>query len=57
MNRLKGISRHFCNLLDTERETVSSELSETGNDSVEAGEIASSIAIARKKMEEPCIRA
>ncbi|EJK8936398.1 hypothetical protein RJO00_003759 [Enterobacter hormaechei] len=26
MNRLKGVSRHFCNLLDTEREHVNDEL-------------------------------
>ncbi|MGS6326067.1 DUF7681 family protein, partial [Enterobacter hormaechei] len=25
MNRLKGVSRHFCNLLDTEREHVNDE--------------------------------
>ncbi len=30
MNRLKGVSRHFCNLLDTEREHVNDELACTG---------------------------
>lgn len=25
MNRLKGVSRHFCRLLDTEREVVTAE--------------------------------
>lgn len=55
MNRLKGVSRHFCNLLDTERENVSAELSETANHSVEAQEAARCLAIARTKMQEACM--
>ncbi|MFP1759826.1 Acb2/Tad1 domain-containing protein [Lonsdalea quercina] len=55
MNRIKGVSRHFCNLLDTERETVSSELSDSGNHSQESHEAARCIAIARKKMQEACM--
>lgn len=49
MNRLKGVSRRFCSLLDTERENVSDELSASGNNSSEAHEAARCIAIARTK--------
>ncbi|HIH5626314.1 Acb2/Tad1 domain-containing protein [Kluyvera ascorbata] len=55
MNRLKGVSRHFCSLLDTEKEGVSSELSDTGNHSAEAREAARCLAIARTKMQEACM--
>lgn len=55
MNRLKSVSRHFCNLLDTERENVSAELSETANHSVEAQEASRCLAIARTKMQEACM--
>ncbi|PTA92091.1 hypothetical protein CWM66_08620 [Kosakonia sp. H7A] len=55
MNRLKGVSRHFCSLLDTEREGVSAELSETGNHSVEAQEASRCLSIARTKMQEACM--
>lgn len=30
MNRMKGVSRHFCSLLDTERETAVTEVVERG---------------------------
>ncbi len=46
LNRFEEISCHFCNLLDTEREKVSAELSETANHSVEAQEAARCLAIA-----------
>lgn len=55
MNRLKGVSRHFCSLLDTEREVVNLEKAETGNHSVEASEAARCLAIARTKMQEACM--
>ncbi|MBA7773838.1 MULTISPECIES: hypothetical protein [unclassified Enterobacter] len=55
MNRLKGVSRHFCSLLDTEREHVNGELSTTGNHSAEAHEAARCLAIARTKMQEACM--
>ncbi|ADO67755.1 hypothetical protein HK639_72 [Escherichia phage HK639] len=55
MNRLKGVSRHFCNLHDTEREHVNDELSATGNHSAEANEAARCLAIARTKMQEACM--
>ncbi len=55
MNRLKAVSRHFCNLLDTEREHVNDELSATGNHSTEAHEAARCLAIARTKMQEACM--
>ena len=54
MKRLEGDSNHFCNLLDTERENVRAELSETANHSVEAQEAARSLVIARTKMQEAC---
>ncbi|WP_426726032.1 DUF7681 family protein [Enterobacter cloacae complex sp. 289A7] len=54
MNRLKGGSRHFCNLLDTEREHVSDELSANGTMS-RADETARCLAIARTKMQEACM--
>jgi hypothetical protein len=31
MNRLKGVSRHFCSLLDTEREAATAEVVERGS--------------------------
>ena len=52
MNRLTDVSRHFCNLIATEREVVSAELNETGNHSVEAHEAGRCLAIARTKMQE-----
>ncbi|EFE93964.1 DUF7681 family protein [Serratia odorifera] len=55
MNRLKGVSRHFCSLLDTEREAIAAELSETGNHSAEAHEASRCLAIARTKMQEACM--
>ncbi|MGS6446404.1 Acb2/Tad1 domain-containing protein, partial [Enterobacter intestinihominis] len=55
MNRLKGVSRHCSNLLDTEREDVNDELSATGNHSAEANEAARCLAIARTKMQEACM--
>lgn len=51
MNRLKDVSRHFCNLIATEREAISAELSEAGH-SVEAHEAGRCLAIARNKMQE-----
>ncbi|HBC7417458.1 Acb2/Tad1 domain-containing protein [Serratia marcescens] len=55
MNRLKDASRHFCNLIETERDEVAAELCETGNHSAEAHEAARCLAIARTKMQEACM--
>lgn len=55
MNRLKAASRHFCNLIDTEKGNVSAELVETGNHSQDANEAARCISIARTKMQEACM--
>ncbi|CCJ79041.1 hypothetical protein BN135_4105 [Cronobacter muytjensii 530] len=52
MNRLKDVSRHFCNLLHSEREVISFELPDTGNHSAGAHEAARCMAIARTKMQE-----
>ncbi len=59
MNRLKGVSRHFCSLLDTERgellavrngpEMLSAEQAR------EIDEAMRSLAIARTKMQEACM--
>lgn len=57
MNRLKGVSRHFCKLLDTERENVSAELSETVNHSVEAQEASRCLTIIYTKMYRACMLA
>lgn len=55
MNRLKNTSRHFCNLIETERNAVAAELCETGNQSAEAHEAARCLVIARTKMQEACM--
>ena len=55
MNRLKGASRRFCSLIETELDEISAELCETGNHSVEAHEAARCLAIARTKMQEACM--
>lgn len=55
MNRLKGVSRHFCSLIETERDEISAELCETGNHSAEVHEAARCLAIARTKMQEACM--
>jgi len=55
MNRLKGVSRHFCSLIETERDEISAELCETGNHSTEAHDAARCLAIARTKMQEACM--
>ncbi|HBR1108273.1 TPA: hypothetical protein L9L09_001792 [Klebsiella pneumoniae] len=59
MNRLKGVSRHFCSLLDTER----GELLAVRNGPAmlraeqarEIDEAMRSLAIARTKMQEACM--
>lgn len=59
MNRLKGVSRHFCSLLDTER----GELLAVSNGPAmlsaeqarEIDEAMRSLAIARTKMQEACM--
>ncbi|EMC0022451.1 hypothetical protein U9W73_000500 [Enterobacter cloacae] len=56
MNRFKGVSRHFCSLLDTEREVVSAEVVERGSQSeTERAESLRCLAIARTKMQEACM--
>lgn len=56
MNRLKGVSRHFCSLLDTEREVVSAEVVERGSQAeTERAESLRCLAIARTKMQEACM--
>lgn len=57
MNILKGVCRHLCSLLDTERENVSAELAETANHSVEAQEVARCLAIVLINMQEACMLA
>lgn len=53
MNRLKGVIRHFCSLIDTERECVAAEVVERGTASeTERGEALRCLAIARTKMQE-----
>lgn len=56
MNRLKDVSRHFCNLLDTERESAHNELVEAGSaEELARQEALRCIAIARTKMQEACM--
>ncbi|WP_085651415.1 DUF7681 family protein [Lonsdalea britannica] len=55
MNRLKDASRHFCNLIDTEKGNALAELTETGNHSKEANEASRCLSIARTKMQEACM--
>ncbi len=53
MNCLKGVSRHFCSLLDTEREVATAEVVERGSQAeTERAEALRCIAIARTKMQE-----
>lgn len=56
MNRLKGVSRHFCSLLDTEREVAAAEVVERGSQAeTERAEALRCLAIARTKMQEVCM--
>lgn len=56
MNRLKGVSRHFCSLLDTEREVAAAEVVERGSQAeTERAEALRCLAIARTKMQEACM--
>ncbi|WP_032418496.1 hypothetical protein [Klebsiella pneumoniae] len=56
MNRLKGVSRHFCSLLDTEREVTKAEVVERGSQAeTERAEALRCMAIARTKMQEACM--
>ena len=56
MNRLKGVSRHFCSLLDTEREVASAGVVERGSQAeTERAESLRCLAIARTKMQEACM--
>lgn len=54
MNRLKAASRHFCNLIDTEREGSTFEVVPCGNEA-ERNEALRALAIARTKMQEACM--
>ena len=52
MTRLKGFSRHFCSLLDTEREVTTDEVVERGSQAeTEKAEALRCMAIARTKMQ------
>ncbi|AUO63839.1 hypothetical protein WM46_03205 [Citrobacter freundii complex sp. CFNIH2] len=56
MNRLKGVSRHFCNLIDTEREVAAAEVVERGSQAeTDRVEALRCLAIARTKMQEACM--
>lgn len=56
MNRLKGVSRHFCSLLDTEREVATAEVVERGSQAeTDRAEALRCLAIARTKMQEACM--
>lgn len=56
MNRLKGVSRHFCSLLDTERDVATAEVVERGSQAeTERAEALRCMAIARTKMQEACM--
>lgn len=58
MNRLKGVSRHFCSLLDTEREVLAAEVVERGSqDETERTEALRWIDIARQNMQLACMAA
>lgn len=59
MNRLKGVSRHFCSLLETERGELLAVRNGPAMLSAEQGreidEAMRSLAIARTKMQEACM--
>ncbi|QLW68796.1 DUF7681 family protein [Klebsiella pneumoniae] len=56
INRLKGVSRHFCRLLDTEREVATAEVVERGSQAeTDRAEALRCLAIARTKMQEACM--
>lgn len=56
MNRLKDVSRHFCNLIETEREVVAAEVVERDSQAeAERVETLRCLAIARTKMQEACM--
>ncbi|EIV7916799.1 hypothetical protein [Klebsiella pneumoniae] len=58
MNRLKGVSRHFCSLLDTERGellAVRNGRQLSAEQAREIDEAMRSLAIARTKMQEACM--
>ena len=56
MNRLKDASRHFCNLLNTERETATVDVVERGSHAeTERAEALRCLDLARKKMQEACM--
>jgi hypothetical protein len=56
MNRLKGVSRHFCSLLDTEREHVNDELSASGCQRLHRHrEALAASQLRARKMQEACM--
>ena len=59
MNRLKGVSRHFCSLLDTERGELlavrNGPAMLSAEQAREIDEAMRSLAIARTKMQEACM--
>lgn len=59
MNRLKGVSRHFCSLLDTERGELlavrNGPAMLSAEQAREIDEALRSLAIARTKMQEACM--
>ena len=56
MNFLKGVSRHFCSVIDTAREVATAEVVERGSqEETERAEALRCLAIARTKMQEACM--
>ncbi len=59
MNRLKGISRHFCSLLDTEREELvavrNGPAMLSAKQACEIDDALRCLSIARTKMQEACM--
>ncbi|MEB6482472.1 hypothetical protein MXL48_05045 [Klebsiella quasipneumoniae] len=56
MNRLKGVSRLFGSLLDTEREVATTEVVERGSQAeTDRAEALRCMAIARTKMQDACM--
>lgn len=55
MNRLKDVSRHFCNLLDTERGELLAFRNVSTEQAREIDDAIRSLSIARTKMQEACM--
>lgn len=56
MNEVKAVSRHFCSLLDTEREVATAAVVESGSQAeTERAEALHCMTIACTKMQEACM--